>query len=166
MDGMLLIFEKKILWRLTREKRIWHVRCNWELWHILLYAQQPLKNFDRPLVNISLSNSILVNLFSTRGRVMGDKSIASWANQIGTKVLLERDYDDYNLLRSLNFHGLRFFNEPVIPRPPRPTRTRTTTSTSTSNEDILDWRLDQGRAWETATLPLVQSTIIVYTLLY
>ena len=40
-------------------------------------AQQPLKSFDRPLMRVSLSNSILVTLISTRGRVMGDKSIAS-----------------------------------------------------------------------------------------
>ena len=43
-------------------------------------AQQPLKSFDCPLMRVSLSDSILVHLFSTRGRVMGDKSIASWAN--------------------------------------------------------------------------------------
>jgi hypothetical protein len=40
-------------------------------------AQQPLKSFDSSLMRISLSNSILVTLVSTRGRVMGDKSIAS-----------------------------------------------------------------------------------------
>ena len=33
-------------------------------------AQQPLKNFDPPLMRVSLSNSILVTLFSTRGRVI------------------------------------------------------------------------------------------------
>ena len=50
--------------------------------NILTYsiAQQPLKSFDRPLMRVSLSNSILVTLVSTGGRVMGDKSIASWAN--------------------------------------------------------------------------------------
>ena len=42
-------------------------------------AQQPLKSFDRPLMRVSLIHFQL-HLFSTRGRVMGDKSIASWAN--------------------------------------------------------------------------------------
>jgi hypothetical protein len=34
------------------------------------------------------------SLFSARGRVMDGKSIASWANQIITKVLLGREYAD------------------------------------------------------------------------
>ena len=34
---------------------------------------------------------------------MGDKSIASWANWIETKVLLGREYADYILLRGLFF---------------------------------------------------------------
>ena len=45
---------------------------------------------------------------STEGRVMCDKSIASWGNEIGTKVLLGREYAD---------QSLRFFNEPEIADP-------------------------------------------------
>ena len=52
-------------------------------------AQQPLKSFDRTLMRVSLSNSILVTLI-----VVGDNSIASRDNQIGTKVLLGREYAD------------------------------------------------------------------------
>ena len=43
-------------------------------------AQESLKSFDRPLMMVYLSNSIIFTLISTRGRVMGDKSIASSAN--------------------------------------------------------------------------------------
>ena len=57
----------------------------------LPYGTTALKNFDRPLMRVSLSNLICLYLFSTRGRVIGDMSIASWANYIGTKVLLGGD---------------------------------------------------------------------------
>ena len=40
-------------------------------------AQQSLKSFERPLLRVFSCNSILVHLLSTRGRMMGDKSIAS-----------------------------------------------------------------------------------------
>jgi hypothetical protein len=36
---------------------------------------------------------------------MGDKTIASWANQIGTKVLQGREYTD------LSYENLRNFSE-------------------------------------------------------
>ena len=39
-------------------------------------AQQPLKSFDRSVMRVSLSNSIL-DLFPTRSRVIGDKLIVS-----------------------------------------------------------------------------------------
>ena len=68
-------------------------------------AQLPLKRFDRPLLRNSLSNSLLVTLIFYRGRVMGDKSIVSWANSIGTKVLLGREYVDSILLRGLFFQA-------------------------------------------------------------
>ena len=61
-----------------------------EFQNIVIYsmAQQPLKSFHRPLMKVSLSNSILFTLFSTRGRVMGDNSIASWANITNTRFKL------------------------------------------------------------------------------
>ena len=43
-------------------------------------AQQPLESFDRPLMKVSFSNSILVTLIIFRGSEMGDKCIVSLAN--------------------------------------------------------------------------------------
>ena len=57
-------------------------------------TQQPLKSFDRPLMNGSLFNSILVTFIFYYRQSDGDKSIASWANLMGTKVLLGREYAD------------------------------------------------------------------------
>ena len=46
---------------------------------------------------------------------MGDKSIALWANYIGTKVLLGREYArKLNFFSQAYFAGLNFFNEPEI----------------------------------------------------
>ena len=65
-------------------------------------AQQPLKSYNRPLMRVSLSNSILPkHLFFTRGRVIGDKFIASWVNWIWTKILLGREYADYFAQRAI-----------------------------------------------------------------
>ena len=54
-------------------------------------------------MRVSLSNSILVNLLSTRGRVMGD--VHRLMSQIGTKVLLGREYADEILHRGLFFQA-------------------------------------------------------------
>ena len=43
-------------------------------------AQPPLESFDRPLMRVSLSNSISVTHIFFRDRVMSCKSIASWAH--------------------------------------------------------------------------------------
>ena len=60
-------------------------------------AEKPLKRFDRPLMRVSLSDLILVTIifYYSRGRVMNGMSIASWANYIGTNVLLGGEYADW-----------------------------------------------------------------------
>ena len=75
------------------------------LWH-----NSPLKGLGRPLMRVALFNSVYIHLFTTNGRVIIGKYIASGVTQTGIKILLNVNMR-IKCGSKAYFSGLSFSNE-------------------------------------------------------